>query len=103
MNIMVIFGTRPEAIKMCPLVIELKGRKNINTIICVTGQHRQMLDQVLEAFNVIPDYDLSIMKSKQTLFGSGVITTFFPLHKLPDLSSLPILQNHRCHLSKFAA
>lgn len=68
MNIMVIFGTRPEAIKMCPLVIELKGRKNINTIICVTGQHRQMLDQVLEAFNVIPDYDLSIMKSKQTLF-----------------------------------
>ena len=65
---MLVFGTRPEAIKMCPLVNELKTRSNINTIVCVTGQHRQMLDQVLDAFNVIPDYDLSIMKDKQTLF-----------------------------------
>ncbi len=65
---MLVFGTRPEAIKMCPLVIELKSRKNINTVVCVTGQHRQMLDQVLEAFDVIPDYDLSIMKEKQNLF-----------------------------------
>lgn len=65
---MLVFGTRPEAIKMCPLVNELKTRKNIETIVCVTGQHRQMLDQVLEAFQVIPDYDLSIMKDKQTLF-----------------------------------
>ncbi len=65
---MVVFGTRPEAIKMCPLVNELKTRKNIQTIVCVTGQHRQMLDQVLEAFNVVPDYDLSVMKDKQTLF-----------------------------------
>jgi len=65
---MLVFGTRPEAIKMCPLVNELKTRENIKTIVCVTGQHRQMLDQVLEAFNVTPDYDLSIMKDKQTLF-----------------------------------
>lgn len=65
---MLVFGTRPEAIKMCPLVNELKTRDNVQTIVCVTGQHRQMLDQVLEAFQVIPDYDLSIMKDKQTLF-----------------------------------
>ncbi len=67
-KIMLVFGTRPEAIKMCPLVNELKKRKNVETIVCVTGQHRQMLDQVLEAFSVVPDYDLSIMKEKQTLF-----------------------------------
>ena len=67
-TVMLVFGTRPEAIKMCPLVNELKSRKNINTVVCVTGQHRQMLDQVLNAFQVKPDYDLSIMKEKQTLF-----------------------------------
>lgn len=67
-TIMLVFGTRPEAIKMCPLVNELKTRKNIKTIVCVTGQHRQMLDQVLSAFGVVPNYDLSIMKEKQTLF-----------------------------------
>ncbi len=67
-KVAVIFGTRPEAIKMCPLVKELKSRKNVNTVVCVTGQHRQMLDSVLETFNVVPDYDLSIMQQKQTLF-----------------------------------
>ncbi len=67
-TIMLVFGTRPEAIKMCPLVNELKKRKNINTVVCVTGQHRQMLDQVLDTFEVVPDYDLSIMKETQTLF-----------------------------------
>lgn len=67
-KVMVVFGTRPEAIKMCPLVNELKSRKAIETIVCVTGQHRQMLDQVLDAFNVVPEYDLSVMKEKQTLF-----------------------------------
>lgn len=67
-KIMLVFGTRPEAIKMCPLVKELKKRKGVETLVCVTGQHRQMLDQVLEAFQVVPDYDLSIMKEKQTLF-----------------------------------
>lgn len=67
-KIMLVFGTRPEAIKMCPLVSELKSRENFEVVVCVTGQHRQMLDQVLKAFNVEPDYDLSIMKDKQTLF-----------------------------------
>lgn len=67
-KIMLVFGTRPEAIKMCPLVNELKKRENIKTIVCVTGQHRQMLNQVLQVFNVVPNYDLSIMKDKQTLF-----------------------------------
>lgn len=67
-KVMLVFGTRPEAIKMCPLVKELKTRRNLETIVCVTGQHREMLDQVLTAFGVVPDYDLSIMKTKQTLF-----------------------------------
>lgn len=67
-KVMLAFGTRPEAIKMCPLVLELKKRPSIQTIVCVTGQHRQMLDQVLNAFQVTPDYDLSIMKERQTLF-----------------------------------
>jgi UDP-N-acetylglucosamine 2-epimerase (non-hydrolysing) len=67
-KVMVVFGTRPEAIKMCPLVNELKTRTKLETVVCVTGQHREMLDQVLTAFDVKPDYDLSIMKDKQTLF-----------------------------------
>lgn len=67
-RIMVVFGTRPEAIKMCPLVKELKERKNSQVIVCVTGQHKQMLEQVLKTFHVEPDYDLAIMKEKQTLF-----------------------------------
>ncbi len=67
-KVMTVFGTRPEAIKMCPLVNELKKHEAINTVVCVTGQHRQMLDSVLNVFNVKPDYDLSIMKDNQTLF-----------------------------------
>ena len=67
-KVMVVFGTRPEAIKMCPLVKELKTREELDTIVSVTWQHREMLDQVLDAFDVVPDYDLSIMKEKQTLF-----------------------------------
>jgi UDP-N-acetylglucosamine 2-epimerase (non-hydrolysing) len=67
-KIMIVFGTRPEAIKMCPLVKELKGRSSLETVVCVTGQHREMLDQDIEVFEVVPDYDLSIMKKKQTLF-----------------------------------
>ena len=67
-KIMLVFGTRPEAIKMCPLINELKTRKGLQTVVCVTAQHRQMLDQVLETFGVVPDYDLNIMKDKQTLF-----------------------------------
>lgn len=67
-KVMLVFGTRPEAIKMCPLVKEMKTREELKTVVCVTGQHRQMLDQVLDAFHVTPDYDLAIMKDKQTLF-----------------------------------
>lgn len=67
-TVMLVFGTRPEAIKMCPLVKELQKREGIRTIVAVTGQHRQMLDQVLKIFDVKPDYDLAIMKEKQTLF-----------------------------------
>lgn len=68
-KIMLVFGTRPEAIKMCPLVNELKSRSDaFSTVVCVTGQHREMLDQVLNVFSVIPDYDLAIMRPGQTLF-----------------------------------
>ena len=74
-KVMLVFGTRPEAIKMCPLVNELKSRKEIETVVCVTGQHRQMLDQVLEAFDVVPDYDLSIMKDRQTFVAPMSVTT----------------------------
>jgi UDP-N-acetylglucosamine 2-epimerase (non-hydrolysing) len=67
-KILLAFGTRPEAIKMCPLVLELKKRKQFKTVVCVTGQHREMLDSVLKAFGVKPDFDLSIMDAGQTLF-----------------------------------
>lgn len=68
-KVMLVFGTRPEAIKMCPLVNELKARKDIETVVCVTAQHRQMLDQVLDIFGIVPDYDLNIMQAGQTLTG----------------------------------
>ena len=68
MKVMLVFGTRPEAIKMCPLVNELKGRENIETVVCVTGQHKEMLKQVLDVFHVVPDYNLAIMTPGQTLF-----------------------------------
>lgn len=67
-KIMVVFGTRPEAIKMAPLVKELKKNGNFETVVCVTGQHKQMLNQVLNTFKIIPDYNLTIMREKQTLF-----------------------------------
>lgn len=66
-KVFIVFGTRPEAIKMAPLVLELQKDKNIETIVCVTGQHREMLDQVLETFNIQPNYNLDIMKNKQSL------------------------------------
>ena len=88
-KIMLVFGTRPEAIKMCPLVNELKSRNNVETKVCVTGQHRQMLDQVLKIFGVIPDYDLSIMKDNQTLFDitTGILEGIKPVleHENPDM------------------
>lgn len=67
-KIMCVFGTRPEAIKICPLVNEMKKRDGLEVVVCVTAQHRQMLDQVLNTFGVVPDYDLNIMKDRQTLF-----------------------------------
>jgi UDP-N-acetylglucosamine 2-epimerase (non-hydrolysing) len=67
-KVMCVFGTRPEAIKICPLVLEMKKREGLKVVVCVTAQHRQMLDQVLTTFNVVPDYDLNIMKNRQTLF-----------------------------------
>lgn len=69
LKVMTVFGTRPEAIKMAPLALELKKYDEIESIVCVTAQHRQMLDQVLEIFNLTPDYDLDIMKTRQTLVG----------------------------------
>lgn len=66
-KVMSVFGTRPEAIKMAPLVKELEKREEIQSIVCVTAQHRQMLDMVLETFDITPDYDLNIMKQGQTL------------------------------------
>lgn len=88
-KVLLVFGTRPEAIKMCPLVNELKTRRSFDVKVCVTGQHRQMLDQVLNAFNVIPDYDLSIMKDKQTLFDvtSNILNTIKKIleYEKPDI------------------
>lgn len=68
-KVMLVFGTRPEAIKMAPLAIELKKHQEFETLVCVTAQHREMLDQVLDIFNLKPDYDLDIMKERQTLVG----------------------------------
>lgn len=80
-KVMLIFGTRPEAIKMCPLALELEKHPEFETVVCVTGQHRQMLDQILDCFHVEPDYDLCIMKDKQTLFD----VTIGILEKLRDV------------------
>lgn len=68
-KIITIFGTRPEAIKMAPLIKELEKRKEIQNKVCVTAQHRQMLDQVLDLFHIVPDFDLDIMKTRQSLTG----------------------------------
>lgn len=82
-TVMLVFGTRPEAVKMCPLVKELQKRNKIHTLVCVTGQHREMLDQTLEAFGVIPDYRLSVMKPQQTLFDitTAVLNGMYPVLK----------------------
>ena len=85
-KVMLVFGTRPEAIKMCPLVNELKKQGEIETLVCVTGQHKEMVSPVLELFGVKPDYDLEIMKVNQTLFS---ITTSI-LDKIK-----PVLENER--------
>ena len=80
-TVLLVFGTRPEAIKMCPVVNELRKRSSIRTVVCVSGQHREMLKQVLEVFHVKPDYDLSIMKENQTLF--DITDAILPHSRLP--------------------
>ena len=88
-TIMLVFGTRPEAIKMCPLVLELQKREEVRTLVCVTGQHREMLSSVLDLFGVVPDYDLAVMKEGQTLFDitCSVLTGMrnILLEAVPDL------------------
>ena len=88
-KIMLVFGTRPEAIKMCPLVKELCRREEWQTVVCVTGQHRQMLDPVLKLFQITPDYDLAVMKEKQTLFDitESILEHIKPVleHEHPEL------------------
>ena len=89
-KIMLVFGTRPEAIKMCPLVTALRRRSNqVQTVVCVTGQHKQMLKQVLQAFELTPEYDLSVMQPEQTLFDitTGVLNGIRPILEAekPDL------------------
>ena len=88
-KVMLIFGTRPEAIKMCPLIKELKTRESINVKVCVTGQHKEMLQQVLECFKIVPDYNLEIMKDKQTLFDitTNIISKIKPVleNERPDI------------------
>ncbi|WP_159633985.1 non-hydrolyzing UDP-N-acetylglucosamine 2-epimerase [Erysipelothrix anatis] len=77
-KVLSVFGTRPEAIKMCPLVKELESRQNIDSYVCVTGQHREMLDSVLHIFDVKPDFDLAVMKKGQTLsdITTSILTGF---------------------------
>jgi len=74
-KILTVFGTRPEAIKMCPLVIELKKRKCFETYVCLTGQHKEMVDPILDFFGIAPDYNLDIMLKNQTLFDISSRTT----------------------------
>ena len=88
-KIMVVFGTRPEAIKMCPLVQELRSRSEFETVVCLTGQHKEMLQQVIDVFQIPVDHSLSVMKPKQTLFDvtTNILTAIQPvlLSEKPDL------------------
>lgn len=101
-KIMLVFGTRPEAIKMCPLINELKARSNVKVIVCVTGQHRQMLDQVLKVFQVNPDYDLSIMIEQQTLF-DVTINILNRIKEVIELESPDIVLVHGDTTTTFVA
>lgn len=101
-KVMLVFGTRPEAIKMCPVINELKKRTSINCVVCVTGQHRQMLDQVLEVFRVVPDYDLAIMKDKQSLFDI-TISVLKKIKKVIERESPDVVLVHGDTSTTFAA
>ena len=78
MRILSVFGTRPEAVKMAPIVRQLAGTKNVDSRVCVTAQHRQMLDQVLDLFDIQPDYDLDLMRDDQSLADLSAAITFSP-------------------------
>ena len=101
-TVLLVFGTRPEAIKMCPLVRELRKQKEFNTVVCVTGQHKQMLESVLEAFDVVPDYDLHIMKPSQTLF-DVTIAVLAGLQDVINESSPDVVLVHGDTTTSFAA
>ena len=100
-TVMLVFGTRPEAIKMCPLVKELRAREGIKTLVCVTGQHREMLDQVLAAFDVTPDYDLSIMEKGQTL-SDITVKILGSIDRVLDFASPDVVLVHGDTSSAFA-
>ena len=102
MKVMSVFGTRPEAIKMCPLVLQLEKTPGIESVVCVTGQHRQMLDQVLEVFGVRPDYDLNIMKARQTL-ASITSSVVEGIGEVIDASHPDIVLVHGDTTTSFAA
>lgn len=102
-KVMLVFGTRPEAIKMCPLIIELKSREqDFKTVVCVTGQHREMLDQVLKVFSVTPDYDLQIMRPSQTLF-DVTIDVLSGIQRVIELERPDVVLVHGDTTTSFAA
>lgn len=101
-RVMLVFGTRPEAIKMCPLVKELKRRQFIKVTVTVTGQHRSMLDQVLKVFEVVPDYDLNVMKENQTLFDI-TIAVLIGMKKVLEIEKPDLLLVHGDTSTAFAA
>lgn len=101
-KIMLVFGTRPEAIKMCPLVKELKSRTEFETVVCVTGQHREMLQQVLQVFQIVPDYDLNIMKEQQTLF-DVTVNVLDGMKRVLNLEKPDIVLVHGDTTTSFAA
>ena len=102
MKIITVFGTRPEAIKMCPLILELKNRKNIECKVCLTGQHRDMVRTVLECFNIVEDYNLDIMKQNQTL--SGITTSIVQkLGEILEIEQPDLVLVHGDTTTSFAA
>lgn len=102
MKVMIVFGTRPEAIKMCPLILELKKNSHIETVVCVTGQHKEMLEQVMSVFDIKADYNLCIMKDKQSL---GMITSsvLLGIEKVLDKECPDIVLVHGDTTTSFAA
>ena len=99
-KVLVIFGTRPEAIKMCPLVLELKKSEKLETLVCVTGQHKEMLKQVLDIFKVVPDYDMAIMKKGQDLTDvtTAILTGMWEILRKENWIWYWSMEIHRLHL-----